>query len=137
MMTKAVGWAMVFGDVAAQIRYFTIIGQGFVEMGRAEEGLQYLDRALKVAAEHPEVSFPMLAHTGRATALVRLNREAEAEAALNQILERARRTNRIDYEADLLARLGILEAQANRTQSAIGHLEQAVALARRTQATPL
>ena len=133
MMTKAVGWARFYGDVAAQIRYYTIIGQGFVEMGRAEEGLQYLDRALKIAAEHPEVSFPMLAHTGRATALVRLNREAEAEAALNQILERARGTNRIDYEADLLARLGILEAQANRTQSAIGHLEEAVALARRTQ----
>ena len=89
MMTIAVGWAMFHGDVAAQIRYFTIIGQGFVEMGRGEEGLQYLDRALKVAAEHFEVLFPMLAHTGRATALVRLNREAEAEAALNQILERA------------------------------------------------
>jgi hypothetical protein len=40
MMTKAVGWARFYGDVAAQIRYYTIIGQGFVEMGRAEEGLQ-------------------------------------------------------------------------------------------------
>ena len=41
----AVVWAMFYGDVAAQIRYFTIIGQGFVEMGQAKEGLQYLDRA--------------------------------------------------------------------------------------------
>ena len=44
-MTMAVVWAMFYGDVAAQIRYFTIIGQGFVEMGQAKEGLQYLDRA--------------------------------------------------------------------------------------------
>jgi len=58
---------------------------------------------------------------------------SEAEAALNQILERARQTNRTDYEADLHARLGILKAQANETQSAIAHLEQAAVLARRTQ----
>jgi CHAT domain-containing protein len=133
MMTKAVILARLYGDVAAQIRYYTIIGQGFVEMGRAEEGLQYLDRALDVAAKHPEVSSPVLAQTGRATALVRLNRRSEAEAALNQILERARQTNRTDYEADLHARLGILKAQANETQSAIAHLEQAAVLARRTQ----
>ena len=39
MMTKAVLLARFYGDVAAQIRYYTIIGQGFVEMGRAEEGI--------------------------------------------------------------------------------------------------
>ncbi len=133
MMTKAVLLAMFYGDVAAQIRYYTIIGQGFVEMGRAKEGLEYLDRALEVAAEHPEVTFPMLAHTGRATALVRLSRRSEAEAALNQILEVARQTNRVDYEADAHARLGILKAQTNEPRLAIEHLEQAAALARRTQ----
>jgi CHAT domain-containing protein/tetratricopeptide (TPR) repeat protein len=133
MMAKAVVLAKFYGDVAAQIRYFTIIGQGFVETGRAKEGLEYMDRALGLAAKDPEISFPMLAHTGRATALVRLNRRSEAEEALNQILEIAIQTKRTDYEADIHARLGILKSQANEPRAAIGHLEQAATLARRTQ----
>jgi CHAT domain-containing protein/tetratricopeptide (TPR) repeat protein len=133
MMIKAVLLARFYSDVAAQIRYYTIIGQGFVETGRAQEGLEYLDRALGLAAKYPEISFPMLAHTGRATALLRLNRRSEAEKALNQILEIAIQTNRTDYEADIHARLGILKSQANEPQAAIGHLEQAATLARRTQ----
>ncbi len=133
MMAKAVFMAWFYGDVAAQIRYYTIIGQGFVETGRAQEGLEYLDRALGLATKSPEISFPMLAHTGRATALVRLNRRSEAERELNRILEVAIQTHRTDYEADIHARLGILKSQTNEPQTAIGHLEKAATLARRTQ----
>ena len=82
------------------------------------EGLDHLDRARDVAGKHSKSSFPILAHTGRATALVRLNRRAEAEAALNQLLRPARETTRTDHEADLNARRVIQEAPRSTRRTA-------------------
>src|ERR1019366_1926957 len=60
------------------IRYLTLVGEGMLELDRPEDALRYLDQALAIAATNPDLSFPMLAHAGKATALVRLNRRAEA-----------------------------------------------------------
>ena len=117
------------GDVAAQVRYLTLVGEGMVKINRPEDGLKYLDKALAIAAANPDLSFPMLAHAAQATALVRLNRSAEALRALNEALARARKGHIADYEAELLVQVGILHAKANQHPEAVKDFDEAASIA--------
>lgn len=121
--------ALMSGDVAAQIRYLTLVGEAMVELNRPEDGLRYLDKALAIAAADPDLSFPMLAHTGKATALVRLNRKTKALQALNEALARARKDHIADYEAELLVQAGILHASANEHSEAVKDFDEAAQIA--------
>ena len=111
LVAGALLYALASADVAAQIRYLTLVGEGMLELDRPEDALRYLDQALAIAATNPDLSFPMLAHAGKATALVRLNRRAEALKALDEALARARKDQIADYEAELLVQHGILHAK--------------------------
>ena len=131
MVCGAVMKAFASGDVASQVRYLTMIGAGMSEIGRTAEGLPYLDKALSIAAANPDVLFPLLTHTSRARALARANRMGEARDALNRALARARESRLVDYEAELLTEVGILDAKANDRAAALTHLNEAAALAQR------
>src|ERR1035437_9265232 len=111
LVAGALLYALASADVAAQIRYLTLVGEGMLELDLPEDALRYLDQALAIAATNPDLSFPMLAHAGKATALVRLNRRAEALRALDEALARARKDQIADYEAELLVQQGILHAR--------------------------
>ena len=52
-ITSALAHATKSRDVAAQIRYLTLIGIGLTELGRAEQGIGYFDRALNLGASTP------------------------------------------------------------------------------------
>jgi len=131
MVSGAVMKAFTSGDVASQIRYLTLIGAAMSDLGRPEEGLAYLDKALRIAAARPDAFFPLLTHTARARALARANRMAEARGALNRALARARESRLADYEAELLVEAGILDAKANDRAAALTNLNEAAALAKR------
>src|SRR5437899_786757 len=59
-ITGALAHATKSGDVAAQIRYLTLIGIGLSELGRSEQALGYFDRALKLGASTPGFEHPLL-----------------------------------------------------------------------------
>jgi tetratricopeptide (TPR) repeat protein len=45
----AIAQAYAHGDAGGKIRYWSLLGQGLVEHGRAAEALSHLDRAIKIA----------------------------------------------------------------------------------------
>jgi hypothetical protein len=48
------------GDVSSVVRWLTLFGHGYVQLGRPQEALDFYDRALKVASAIPELQFPVM-----------------------------------------------------------------------------
>jgi hypothetical protein len=76
-------------DLGAAIHYTAMVGNGFVEAGQPERGLEYCDVALRASYVVPDIGFPFLAYQGKARALLALHRNAEAEAVLKNATGRA------------------------------------------------
>ncbi|MEZ5356966.1 MAG: hypothetical protein R2762_30365, partial [Bryobacteraceae bacterium] len=57
------------GDVAAQIRYQTALGEGFAEFGRPNDAIRLFNKALVLARNTPGAYFPFTAHVGKARLL--------------------------------------------------------------------
>ena len=67
-------------DFGAAVYYTAMVGNGFVETGQPEAGLQYSDIVLRVSHLVPDLGFPFLAYQGKARALFALNRNAEGNS---------------------------------------------------------
>lgn len=130
-VTKALLHAKLFNDVGAEIRYLTLIGEGYGEVDRPQEALKYLDAALDKAAKNPDVGFPKMAIVGKVSTLVALGRYGEARALLSQALDYARSRNLTGYEVDVLTQYGAIAAKTGDPQSAIKVYEQAAEAASR------
>ncbi len=128
---KALVYAKLVNDVGAQIRYLSMIGQGFAEVGRSEEALKYLDAALDKAARNPDTGFPRLATIGKVSALTTAGRYGEARALLNHALAFAKAKSLIGYQVDALAQYGVIAAKSGDTRRAIQFYEQAAEMASR------
>jgi CHAT domain-containing protein len=126
---KALLYAKVVKDIGAEIRYLAMIGQGFVEVGRSEDGLKYLDAALQKAAKNPDVGFPKLAVIGKVSALTALGRYDEARSLLRQGLEYAKTRQLLGYQIDVLAQFGFIAARTGDLQGAIRHYDEAAEMA--------
>lgn len=118
------------GDVSSQVRWLTLFGHGYIELGRPEEALDFYDRALKIASAVPELQFPMMTYLGRINALVRLKRAEEADQILVKALAVADRQNARGYQAELLKQQALLAYQRGNSQLALKVLAQATDLAR-------
>ncbi|MCI0621608.1 MAG: CHAT domain-containing protein, partial [Acidobacteria bacterium] len=129
LLAKAVFSAMANGDAAAQIRFLSIIGQGLSTLNRRDEGLEFFNRALKLAEATEDAAFPFMAHEGKAEALAALGRRPEAIALLNQALEEARSQGKKGHEIQLLIIIGGVYAGAEDYAKALEHLETAGQLA--------
>jgi tetratricopeptide (TPR) repeat protein len=66
LVTGAVLKAEIAGDVAAQIRYRTALGEGFAEYGRAADAIRFFEKALALSAATPGAYFPFTAYLGKA-----------------------------------------------------------------------
>ncbi len=129
LLAKAVFSAMATGDAGAQIRFLSIIGQGLSTLNRRDEGLEFFNRALKLAVATKDAAFPFMAHEGKAEALAALGRRPEAIALLTQALEEARSQGKKGHEIQLLIILGGVYAGARDYAKALEHLETAGQLA--------
>ena len=114
-------------DLGAALYYSSIVGNGLVEVGQPEKGLEYCNTVLKMAAITKDIGFPYMAYEGKARALVALHREAEAEQALDVAVKEARAQGARAAEAQLLVVLGKQAAVRDRAQ-AIKYLRTAVDL---------
>ena len=118
------------GDVSSQVRWLTLFGHGYVQLGRPAEALDFYDRALKVASAVPELQFPMMSYVGRSNALVKLGRFDDADEILNQATEIAAKHEARGYQAQLLTQQALIADQRKQPDRALALLAQAMDLAR-------
>src|SRR5581483_1293691 len=82
--------AMLSQDVGAQIRYMGAIGQGLVLLGSYDEGLGYLDKALKVASGTPDAGYEFVVQEGRLEAVKGKGMLDAAQQLADELIAQAR-----------------------------------------------
>jgi CHAT domain-containing protein len=114
-------------DFAGGIYYAAIAGNGTVESGRPETGLQYCNILLRMVPLVKDVGFPFIAYQGKARALLGLHRRAEAQAVLGAAIAAARAQNNYFALTQLLVVNG--DAESN-PQKAIQSLREAAEISK-------
>jgi CHAT domain-containing protein len=125
LVGKALLSAMANGDVGGEVRYLEFIGNGMNELNREYEAIPFFNRAIKVAKSTPDAGCPFMAYEGKATALVALNREPEAETLLEEALGEAQAQSKLGHETQLLILLGELARKSGHDEQAPRYLEEA------------
>jgi CHAT domain-containing protein/tetratricopeptide (TPR) repeat protein len=127
---QAVKVAQSNGDVSSLVRWLTLFGHGYVQLGRPAEALDFYDRALMAASAVPEIQFPVMTHVGRSNALIRLGRLDEADAILVRATDAAARAQASGYQAQLVAQRATIAAERKQPTRALALLEEATSLAK-------
>jgi CHAT domain-containing protein len=99
------------GDVPSVVRWLTLFGHGYVELGRPAEALDFYDRALKIAASVRELQLPVMTYLGKGDALAKVGRLADAEQILAQAVEVATKEEAWGYRAELTMKLASIAKQ--------------------------
>jgi CHAT domain-containing protein len=117
-------------DVGAQIFILGAIADGQVNQGMADQGLDFADRAISLAAANPDAGYPFLAHTVRVFALLRKGQPETAKSELAEIMERPEvRTNEAEM-AELTVTASEIARATGHIPNAIGYLNEALKHAR-------
>ena len=124
MLRDAIMSQYLHFDLGAAIHYTAMVGNGFVETGQPEAGLQYCNIVLKASYLVPDLGFPFLAYQGKARALLALHRTDEANTVLETAINRARQDANNFALAQLLIVAGTATAPSNPTK-AIQHFKEA------------
>lgn len=129
-MGQAIKVAETNGDTSSLVRWLTLFGHGFVELGRPEQAFDFYERALKVARTVPELQMPFMTLVGKADALARVGRLAEAEQLVRSTLSEAAQEGALGYQAELTVRLASIAAAQKQTDRALQELSRATELAK-------
>ena len=121
------------GDVAAQVRLLSMIGNGFTDAKRYDEASEFFGRALKLASETRDIGFPFMAYEGEARCLTALNKPDVAKNVLQKALDEARRLDKRGHEAQILILLGEQSMANNNIPAAEKYLQDAGELSRTSQ----
>lgn len=121
-------------DLASVVRWLSIIGSGFIQFGRPEEALKYFDRALAAGSSVEELRYPLLAYSGKVSALTKLGRTKEARELLAPTIAIARSHESLGYQAELLREDALLAEAAGLRSEAVERLMEAAEFARRASA---
>jgi CHAT domain-containing protein/tetratricopeptide (TPR) repeat protein len=100
---QAIKVAQANGDVSSLVRWLTLFGHGYVQLGRPAEALDFYGRALTAASAVPEIQFPVMTHVGRSNALIELGRLEEADAILARASDVTATSQALGYQAQLVA----------------------------------
>ena len=87
---EALQVAQINGDAASVVRWLTLFGHGYIQIGRPDEALGFYDRALAAGDRIPGLEFPVMTFLGKGQALNALGRFDEAADVLRQALGAAR-----------------------------------------------
>lgn len=110
--------AELSGDVAAQIRYRTALGEGLAKFGRTADAIRFFDKALSLSASTPRAYFPFTAYIGKARLLAATERADEGLRMLHAGLKEARDKGLKVREARTLAVLGELSVVSGKQDEA-------------------
>jgi len=116
------------GDVGAQIRVLTILGNGLVLSKMYEQALPYLEKAISVASAVPDSGYQFAAQEFRLDALIGLRQFDTAQRIIEDLLTRARETRRTVHEANALVLAADVAGARQDNKTALSKLEQATAL---------
>lgn len=119
------------GNVAGQIRFLEMLGNGYNEVHRYTEALRFFDRAINLAGASTEIGFPFMGYEGKSESLLALGRIPEAKETLQQALKSAQVRHNPGHEAQVLLLIGKLEANTGDNANAQIHLQQADDLAQK------
>lgn len=128
---QAMKVAEASGDMASLVRWLTLFGHGYVQLDRAEQALDFYDRALKLASSVPELQFPLMTYQGKGNALARLGRLNEAKSVLANALAVAEREEAYGYQAELVLQQGLIAYEQKNASEALMQLARATELASR------
>ena len=109
---QAIKVAETSGDTSSLVRWLTLFGHGYVELGRPEQAFDFYERALKVARTVPELQMPFMTLVGKADALVKVGRVSEAEELVTTTLAEAAKEGSLGYQAELTLRLAFIAVAA-------------------------
>ena len=121
------------GDVGGQLRYMGAIANGLLLAGYPPMAMGYVDRALALAAAHPETGFPFVVYSTKVLSLLALNQTDEAERVAKTAMAEAHKGDRRIKEAELLMMLAQIAQRRGQPDAAVGYLEQAITRARAGQ----
>jgi len=110
------------GDIGGQLRYMGTIAEGLRLAGYASLALGYVDRALRLASEHPETGFPFVAYSSKVRTLLALKQLDEAERFAKTAMMQAKAGDRRIKEIDLsmmLAQIADTDEAATRVHASI------------------
>ena len=127
---QAIKVAETNGDTSSLVRWLTLFGHGFVELGRPEQAFDFYERALKIARAVPELQMPFMTLVGKADALARVGRLDEAEALVKATLAEAAKEGSLGYQAELTVRLASIAAARKQTAQALEELSRAAEFAK-------
>jgi tetratricopeptide (TPR) repeat protein len=122
------------GDIPAQIRFLTLFGHGYSQIGRSQEALSFYDRALIAATKVEGAELPVMTYLGKGAALATLGRDQEADTFISEGLSAAKREGSSGYQAELTALQGSLAAKRGQVSQALEFFTKADSLARQAEA---
>ena len=125
--------AMENGDVTAQVRLLSMIGNGLADIKRYDEASEFFSRALKLAGETKDIGFPFMAYEGQARCLTALDKPLDAKKLLQTALDESRKDEKWGHQAQILILLGELSLASNKIQEAEKYLQDAGELSRTNQ----
>lgn len=119
-------------DVSSVVRWLTLFGHGYMQLSRAEQALDFYERALKLARTVPEIAFPVMTYLGKGDALIKLRRADEAETLIRDALAEATQEGSAGYQAELTMRLALIAENRKEIPQALELMARATQLARST-----
>jgi CHAT domain-containing protein len=129
LLSDALRASIELKDVGAHIRYLNLMGNGLTLFGRPEDAIRYFDRALQLVRSTPELDTSTMAVSGKARALIAMNKTVEAEKLFQETLDRARLRNHHGLAASILSELGKTASDAGKRTKAVAYYEEAATLA--------
>ena len=135
---EALKTAQANGDLSSQVRWLTLFGQGYLQLGRPQEALDFFDRALKVASSRPRIAVPRddprwsLECADQAGAL-----REEADSILTRAGEIADAAGARGYQAQLLAQRASIARERKDPNGAVKLFDDALRVAREAGANRL
>jgi len=133
----ALAEATTAGDVGAQVRILTILGNGLVLSKMYEQALPYLEKAISIASAIPDSGYQFGAQEFRLDALIGLRQFDTAQRIIEDVLMRARETRRTVHEANALYLAADVAGARQDRKTALSKLEQAAALGKAAGLTRL
>jgi len=127
---QAIKVAEANGDTSSLVRWLTLFGHGYVELGRPEQALDFYERALKIARTVPELQMAFMTLVGKADVLIKVGRVSEAEELITATLAEATREGALGYQAELTVRLALAAVARKQIPQALEEVAKAMEFAR-------
>ncbi len=117
------------GDIGAQIRYASLLGQALIELKEYQKALIPLNEAISQAEKQKDAGLPFMAVCSKSRALMGLGKEREAEQMLEELLGKVRIRNFQGQETFILQLLGKVMQKIDRRDKALEYFQQAAQIA--------